>query len=447
MNKKLTASGPLIGKVRIPGDKSISHRSVMLGAIAQGDTYVRGFLESADCLATIDCFRKMGIEIESIPSDKAGGRFEHLRNDETILLIHGKGLKGLKAPDGIILDAQNSGTTVRLLSGILAGQNFASTITGDHMLKKRPMARIIKPLAAMGIRVESEKDNNCVPMTIYGGPLHAIRYTSRIASAQVKSCILLAGLYADEPTFYTEPALSRNHTELMLQAFGGNLKVKKSPDSDAATTILYPGTLLTGQNITVPGDISSAAYFLAAGLIVPGSKITLEHVGINETRDGILRVIRAMGGDIQLTNIRMDGKEPVADIIVRHSRLRGTEIGGAMIPTLIDELPMIAVMAALAEGTTVIKNAEELKVKETDRLAAIVKNLTLMGADVTETADGMIIRGGKLHGAVIDPCGDHRMAMAFAVAGLAANGTTHIVNADCVDVSYPEFFSDLYKLN
>ncbi len=447
MNKKFSTSGPLIGRVRIPGDKSISHRSVMLGSIAQGDTYVRGFLNSADCLATIDCFRKMGIEIEEIPASRAGGRFEHLQSDETILLIHGRGLRGLTAPEGIILDAQNSGTTVRLLSGILAGQNFASKITGDRMLKKRPMARIIKPLGAMGISVESENQNNCVPMTINGGTPNAIRYTSKIASAQVKSCILLAGLYAEEPTFYTEPALSRNHTELMLQAFGGNLKVKKSSNSDAVTTILYPGTLLSGQNITVPGDISSAAYFLAAGLLVPGSEITLEHVGINETRDGMLRVIRAMGGDIQLTNIRMDGREPVADIIVKYSVLKGTEIGGALIPTLIDELPMIAVMAALAKGETVIRNAEELKVKETDRLHAIVENLTLMGADVTETEDGMIIRGGDLHGSVIDPKGDHRMAMAFAIAGLCAKNTTHILDADCVDVSYPEFFSDLYKLN
>ncbi len=447
MNKKFTTSGPLIGRVRIPGDKSISHRSVMLGSIAEGDTYVRGFLKSADCLATIDCFEKMGIEIEEVPAAKAGGRFEHLQADETILVIHGKGLRGLSAPDGIILDAQNSGTTVRLLSGILAGQNFSSMVTGDRMLQKRPMARVIKPLERMGISVVSEKGNNCVPMTIYGGTPHAIRYSSAIASAQVKSCILLAGLYAEEPTFYTEPALSRNHTELMLQAFGGNLKVRKSTDSDAATTILYPGTILHGQNITIPGDISSAAYFLAAGLLVPGSEITLEHVGINETRDGILRVIRAMGGNIQLTNIRMDGREPVADIIVKHSVLRGTEIGGAMIPTLIDELPMIAVMAALAKGETVIRNAEELKVKETDRLAAIINNLRLMGADVTETPDGMIIHGGTLHGAVIDPCGDHRMAMAFAIAGLAAKNTTHILDADCVDVSYPEFFSDLYKLN
>ncbi len=447
MNKKFTKSGPLIGRVRIPGDKSISHRSIMLGAISKGDTYVRGFLKSADCLATIDCFQKMGIEIEEVSAEKAAGHFSNLRSDETIMVIHGKGLHGLKAPQGIILDAKNSGTTVRLLSGILAGQSFDSTITGDKSLQKRPMARVIKPLGAMGITVESQKGNNCVPMTIHGGRVRAIRYSSRIASAQVKSCVLLAGLYADEPTFYTEPVLSRNHTELMLQTFGGNLKVKKAAEGDAVTTILYPGTLLKGQNVTVPGDISSAAYFLAAGLLVPNSEIILEHVGINETRDGILRVIRAMGGKIELNNIRMDGKEAVADIVVRYSHLQGTEIGGAIIPTLIDELPMIAVMAACAKGRTVIRDAAELKVKETNRLEAIVKNLTAMGIAVTETEDGMIIEGGSLCGADIDPNGDHRMAMAFAVAGLVASKTTRILNADCVDVSYPEFFADLYKLN
>ena len=448
MKQTITKANALHGTLTIPGDKSISHRSVMLGAIAEGDTYVRGFLKSADCLATIDCFEKMGISVEEVDPADAKGRFEHTSlNDETPLLcIHGRGLRGLKAPEGIILDAKNSGTTVRILSGILAGQNFVSHITGDEMLQKRPMARIIRPLESMGVMVVSDNHNDCIPMKIFGGKPHAIHYTSQIASAQVKSCILFAGLYADEPTFYTEPSLSRNHTELMLQAFGGNLKFRKKADSDAVTTIVYPGTKLMGQNITVPGDISSAAYFIAAGLMVPGSELLLKNVGINETRDGILRVVRSMGGDVQLTNVHMEGREPVADLIIHSSTLHGTQIGGSLIPKLIDEIPVIAVMAATAEGNTIIRDAQELKVKETNRLEAIVHNLRLMGISVDETEDGMIIHGGRLRGALINPHGDHRMAMAFAIAGLAASGTTEIAGAQCVDVSYPGFFEDLAKL-
>lgn len=444
MNKIITKSSPLTGTVRIPGDKSISHRSVMLGAISEGDTCVRGFLKSADCLATIDCFRKMGIDIEEGPD--TGKLFPDAAPDEPILTIHGRGLHGLSAPSGIVLNAQNSGTTVRLLSGILAGQPFISEITGDRSLQRRPMARIMRPLEKMGIRVESENSNNCVPLRIYGGNPHAIKWTNPVASAQVKSCVLLAGLYAEDPTFYTEPTLSRNHTELMLEAFGGNLKLKKKPGADEATTILYPGTQLVGQRLTVPGDISSAAYFLAAGLLVPGSELVLLNVGINETRDGILRVIRSMGGNVELTHVRMQGKEPVADLVVRYSRLHGTEIGGSIIPTLIDELPIIAILAAQAEGKTVIRDAAELKVKETNRLDAIVDGLRAMHIQTEATEDGMIIQGGRMRGAAIDPNGDHRMAMAFSIAGLVASGETQIQNAQCVDVSYPKFYSDLAQL-
>ncbi len=445
MNKRITRAASLHGKIKVPGDKSISHRSVMLGAISRGETRVRGFLKSADCLATIDCFRKLGITIEEVEdNDVPAGTFSQPRQ---LLVIHGKGLHGLRAPEGVILDAKNSGTTVRLLSGILAGQNFSSEITGDRSLQKRPMGRIMKPLSAMGISVDSVHQNHCVPLIIHGGHPKAIHWTNKVASAQVKSCVLFAGLYADDPTFYTEPTLSRNHTELMLQAFGGNLKVKKKNGSDEVTTILYPGTILEGQDITVPGDISSAAYFLAAGLLVPNSELLIENVGINETRDGILRVIRAMGGKIELTNIRMQGREPVSDLLVRSSKLHGTTIGGSLIPTLIDELPIIAVMAAAAEGDTVITDAAELRVKETDRLAAITNDLRLMGIQVDETEDGMVIHGGRLHGAVIDPDGDHRMAMAFSVAGLIADDSTRILNAECVDVSYPTFYTDLASLN
>ena len=443
MLKIQNASG-LRGTLTVPGDKSISHRSVMLGAISEGTTRIRGFLKSADCLATIDCFRQMGIRIEE--QFGGGAHFPGARADEPILVIHGNGLRGLRPPGDITLDAKNSGTTVRLLTGILAGQNFISHITGDSSLKRRPMARVIRPLDYMGIQVVPDNGNGCVPMQIFGGTPKAIHYESKIASAQVKSCVLFAGLYAEEPTFYTEPSLSRNHTELMLSAFGGNLKVRKKAGSEAVTTILYPGTILTGQDVTVPGDISSAAYFLAAGLLTRNSEITLRNVGINETRDGMIRVIRAMGGDIRVSGIRIEGREPVANLTVRSSRLRGTEIGGSVIPTLIDEIPVIAIMAACAEGRTVIRDAAELKVKETNRLAAIAAGLRKMGISVTETGDGMIIEGGRLRGAKIDPDGDHRMAMAFSIAGLISHGETVITDEGCVDVSYPSFYSDLAKL-
>lgn len=453
--KKIVMTRALRGKVLVPGDKSISHRSVMLGSIAEGDTYVRGFLKSADCLATIACFRKMGIEIEERRGETArlfGTSEVYLppgcrREEEPCLVIHGKGLRGLKDP-GEVLDAMNSGTTVRLMSGILAGQGFVSHITGDESLRKRPMGRIIKPLSYMGIMCATENGSERLPMTVFGGTPHGIRYASPIASAQVKSCVLLAGLYAQEPTFYSEPVLSRNHTELMLDAFGGNLKVRRRTREDPITTILYPGTILKGQRITVPGDISSAAYFLAAGLIVPDSVITVRHVGINETRDGILRVIRAMDGDLTVENVRIEGSETVADLTVRSSMLRGTTIEGSIIPTLIDEIPIIAVLAACAKGNTVIRDAGELKVKESNRLAGIVAGLRSMGIRVEETEDGMVIEGGRsrLTGARIDPGGDHRMAMAFSIAGLAAKGTTEIVNDSCVAVSWPTFYEDLYHL-
>ena len=432
----------LSGTLRVPGDKSISHRSIMLGAIAEGDTAVRGFLRSADCLATMDCFRRMGVRIEERTDS---GPSSEGRSDESVLVIHGRGLHGLTGADGLLLDAKNSGTTVRLMSGILAGQPFMSRITGDASLSSRPMGRIIRPLEQMGIRCVSEHGDGRLPISVYGGRPKAIRYASPIASAQVKSCVLLAGLYADDPTFYTEPVLSRNHTELMLGAFGGNLKTRIQADG-SATTILYPGTILKGQSVTVPGDISSAAYFLAAGLLVRDARVTLTHVGINETRDGILRVIQAMGGDLTIRNVRIEGREPVADLTVSSSKLHGTVIGGSLIPTLIDELPVIAVMAAQAEGDTVIRDAGEMRVKESDRLAAITKNLRSMGIAVEETPDGMTIHGGRLKGARIDPLGDHRLAMAFTVAGLVSSTPTVILDESCVRISYPSFFEDLRSL-
>lgn len=414
----------LHGKLTIPGDKSISHRAVMFGALAQGTTRITHFLEGADCLSTISCFQAMGI---------------HIQKNKDEVLVEGKGLHGLQAPLDI-LDVGNSGTTTRLISGILAGQDFTSRLTGDASICQRPMGRIITPLSLMGAQITSQNQNGCAPLTIQGGHLHGIHYQSPVASAQVKSCVLLAGMYADAPTSVTEPVLSRNHTELMLNYFGAQVTSK------GTTASILPQPDLKARDITVPGDISSAAYFIAAGLLVPGSEILLCNVGINPTRDGLLRVCQAMGGDITLLNVRNDG-EPTADLLIRSSSLHGTEIKGEIIPTLIDEIPMIAVMAAFAEGTTVIRDAAELKVKESDRIQVMTDNLTRMGADVEALPDGMIIHGGKpLHGVTIDSHKDHRIAMSFAVAGGICEGSLTITDGECVNISYPEFYTDLYSL-
>lgn len=415
----------LKGEVSVPGDKSISHRSVMFGSIARGTTEIHHYLQGADCLSTIACFEKMGIEIEN-------------RGDT--VLVHGRGLHGLQRPEQI-LDCGNSGTTTRLISGILAAQDFDVTLTGDASIQKRPMKRIMEPLSMMGADIQSVNDNGCAPLHITGKPLHGIHYHSKVASAQVKSAILLAGLYADGETKVTEPYVSRNHTELMLGHFGASVHTEDT------TAVIQPATQLYGNRIDVPGDISSAAFFLAAGLMVPNSEILIRNVGINPTRDGILRVCRNMGADLTLLNQNSSSGEPTADLLVRSSNLHGTVIEGAIIPTLIDELPMIAAMACFAEGTTVIRDAAELKVKESNRIEVMVRNLTAMGADAEETEDGMIIRGGApLHGAVIDSKLDHRIAMTFAVTRLCADGETTIQGAECVNISYPGFYEDLKRL-
>ena len=422
---KFYPSGTLKGEITVPGDKSISHRSVMFGSIAKGTTEITGFLQGADCLSTISCFRKMGVDIE---------------NNRDCVLVHGRGLHGLTAPDSV-LDCGNSGTTTRLISGILAGQKFSCTLTGDASIQKRPMKRIMEPLSMMGARIESVHQNGCAPLAITGSPLHGIHYHSKVASAQVKSSILLAGLYAEGKTQVTEPALSRNHTEIMLRFFGAHVT------SSGRTASILPADELYGQKITVPGDISSAAYFIAAGLLVPGSELLIKNVGINPTRDGILRVCKAMGADITLLNAVYDSGEPVADLLVRHSSLKAVEIGGDLIPTLIDEIPVIAVMACAASGTTIIRDAAELKVKESNRIRTVVDNLKVMGAQIEETDDGMIIHGGNpLHGGIIESHLDHRIAMSFAIASLIADGETIIRDADCVNISYPVFYKDLEKL-
>ena len=422
---KFTSVSGLRGTVTVPGDKSISHRAVLFGSIAKGLTRVEGFLQGADCLSTISCFRRLGIDIE---------------NEAGIVTVHGKGLHGLQAPTEV-LDCGNSGTTTRLISGILSGQKFPVTLTGDASIQKRPMGRIIKPLTQMGAQITSERGDGCAPLHIQGGSLHGIHYQSPVASAQVKSAILLAGLYAEGVTAVTEPTLSRNHTELMLKGFGADIS------SSGTTASIRPVSELYGQEITVPGDISSAAYFLAAGSLIPNSEILIQNVGINPTRAGIVTVCNAMGADLTLLNERVVSGEPVADLLIRTSQLKATTIEGAIIPTLIDELPVIALMACFAEGTTVICDAAELKVKESDRIQVMVDNLTAMGAHVEGTDDGMIIEGGHpLHGAVVDSHLDHRIAMTFAIAGKLASGETEITGAECVNISYPTYYQDMEML-
>ena len=423
---KLRKVKGLNGTIAIPGDKSISHRAVMFGSLAKGTTHITNFLSGADCLATIDCFRAMGVEIEQ---------------DGTEVIVHGNGLHGLKKPEKQ-LDVGNSGTTTRLISGILSGQDFDVTLSGDESLNKRPMGRIMKPLSTMGADIQSVNGDGCAPLKIIGKPLKAVHYDSPVASAQVKSAVLLAGLYADGKTSVTEPALSRNHTELMLQSFGVQVS------SQGTTAEVTPPAEMTAADIVVPGDISSAAFFIAAGLVTPDSCITLKQVGINPTRNGILKVCEAMGADLVLSNVKDDSGEPTADITVKTSNLKGTEVGGDLIPALIDEIPVIALMAAFAQGETVIRDAAELKVKESNRIDLTVDNLVKMGVDAEATEDGMIIRGGNpLKGASIHCRYDHRIAMTFSIAGINADGETVIDDAECVDVSYPTFYEQLQMLS
>lgn len=423
MSYPLTTARALRGDVTVPGDKSISHRAVMFGALADADTHITGFLMGEDCLSTISCFEKMGVSIDV--SDKE-------------VVVHGVGLHGLKAPTELLYTG-NSGTTTRLLCGILAGQPFSCTLNGDASIQKRPMGRIIKPLREMGADI-SGKDGNLCPLDIHPAPLHGIRYDMPVASAQLKSAILLAGLFADSPTTVIEPAPSRDHTERMLRGLGAQVV------SNGTEITLTPPKALHAVNVEVPGDISSAAYFLVAGLILPNSDIVIRNVGINPTRTGILDALEAMGANIERLNER-GTVEPICDLRVRSSHLHGTTISGDLIPRLIDEIPVLAVAAAFAEGKTVIRDAQELKVKESNRIATMTTELSKTGADVQETDDGMVIRGGKpLHGADFASYADHRVAMSMAVCALACEGDSSIDDPDCVAISYPTFFETLDAL-
>ncbi len=409
------------GTLTVSGDKSISHRAVMLGSLADGVTEITGFLPGADCLSTIDCFRSMGVEI-----DERGDR----------VTVRGNGMRGLAKPEKTLYTG-NSGTTTRLLCGILSAQPFDTEITGDASICKRPMGRVTKPLALMGANIENEY----CPLYIHGSHLHGIDYKMSVASAQVKTAIILAGLYAEGETVVREIEKSRDHTELMLGAMGADISV------DGLDIMVKPTYRLSAVNVVVPGDISSAAFFMVLGSIMPSSEITIKNVGTNPTRTGIIDVLKDMGADITVENERVSAGESAADITVRSSTLRAVTIGGDIIPRLIDELPIIAVAAVFAEGTTVIKDAQELKVKETNRIRAVVDEFKKCGVDITETDDGMIINGGKsVHGADFKTYGDHRMAMSLTVLSQLADGVSTLDDEACARVSYPSFFDDFYSL-
>ena len=424
------ASGlSLQGHIRVPGDKSISHRALMLGAIAQGETQIQGLLLGEDPRSTASCFRAMGAEISELSTE--------------LVRVQGIGLGLLQEPVDI-LSAGNSGTTMRLMLGLLAshpGRFF--TVTGDSSLRSRPMSRVVKPLQQMGAQIWGRQGSSLAPLAIQGQQLSPIHYQSPIASAQVKSCILLAGLMTEGQTTVTEPALSRDHSERMLRAFGAEIKL--DPETNSAT-ITGPAQL-TGQNVIVPGDISSAAFWLVAAAIVPGSELWVENVGVNPTRTGILEALEMMGADIEIENQRVVAGEPVADLRVRSSFLKACEIAGDLIPRLIDEIPILAVAAVFAQGTTVIRDAAELRVKESDRIAVIASQLNRMGARVTELPDGLEITGGTpLTGIDVDSHTDHRIAMSLAIAALNASGTTTINRAEAAAISYPDFTPTLQQI-
>ena len=417
------------GRIKVPGDKSISHRALLLGAIAEGTTRIRNFLPAADCLATLACVRGLGIEVE--------------RLSETELIVQGRGLHGLREPRDV-LDCAGSGTTMRLLAGILAGQPFYSVLMGNEQLRRRPMARIVEPLRQMGATVLGRDNGRLPPLTILGGNLHGIEYKLPVASAQVKSAILLAGLYADGPTVIHEPGPARDHTERMLAAMGANIQY---PISNITGITLRGDTELSSLDIVIPGDISSAAYFIAAACLVPGSEVVVVGVGVNPTRTGFLDALRAMGADIVVENQHEVSGEPVADVVVRAGDLRGIEVRGDQVPRMIDEFPILAVVASQAEGTTMVGDAAELRVKETDRIANIAVELRKLGARIEERPNGFVVEGPTpLVGTQVNSHGDHRLAMSLAIAGLVAEGKTTVEGAECIADSFPGFEKTLRAL-
>jgi 3-phosphoshikimate 1-carboxyvinyltransferase len=423
---RVTAAGPLRGDVTPPGDKSVTHRAIILASLAEGVSEISGALRSDDCRNTARAFVAMGARVEERGHDR--------------LRVTGCGVDGLREPEQI-LDAGNSGTTMRLLAGVLAGQPYFSVLTGDRYLLKRPMARVATPLRSMGATILGRDGDNLPPLAIRGGRLSGISYASPIASAQVKSAILLAGLFATGRTTVTEPSLSRDHTERLLEGIGVPIS------RDGLSVSVGRATSIPTVHLTVPGDFSAAAFFIVAALILPGSELRIRGVGVNPTRTGLLDALAAMGATIELDTPRLLSGEPVADLLVRSQELRGTGVGGALIPRMVDEIPVFAVAAAVARGSSVITDATELRVKEVDRLAALARELRRLGADLDERPDGLVIRGGAaLSGARCESWGDHRMAMALAVAGLAAAGSTSISNPACVSSSFPGFWDQLDAL-
>ena len=416
----------LKGNIFVPGDKSISHRSLILGSIARGETRISNFLNSLDCLKTLECMQALGTEIE-------------LGKDNSVK-IKGKGLCGLQEPKNI-LDVGNSGTTIRLLTGLLSGQDFYSVLCGDASIRKRPMKRVVEPLRLMGADIWGRKDGQFAPLSVRGNKLNPLHYTLPVASAQVKTALLLAGLYAAGETIIREPLPARDHTERMLEIMQADIKI--SPPEIK----LMGGKELKGTDIFIPGDISSAAYFIAAASVLEGSQITIKQVGVNPTRTGIIEMLNKMGAKIDTLNYQIKSNEPQADLIVEYSKLKGVEIGKKDVPFLIDELPLIAVIATQAQGKTVVSGARELRVKETDRIKAIVNELKKMGANIKEREDGFIVEGPfKLKGAVCESYNDHRIAMSLAVAALLAEGKTVIKNTECIDISFPGFEKTLQNL-
>jgi len=415
MELVVSPAGRLRGRVRVPGDKSISHRAALIGALARGDTVIHDFLRADDCLHTVSCLRALGVGIED-----EGSR----------LIVRGMGPRW-RAPM-TPLDAGNSGTTMRLLAGILAGQPFQTELTGDASLRTRPMDRIVEPLSRMGARIVASGDGRFPPLRISGGSLRGITYTLPVASAQVKSAVLLAGLLAEGPTTVVEPTPTRDHTERMLAAFGA--PIRRDGDRVSVTA-----AALRGHEVRVCGDISSAAFLLAAAAGMPGSELTIEHVGLNPTRTGFLDVLRALGAEVDVRQTGEDTGEPVGAVTVRGRRLRGVRIGGSLIPRVIDELPVLCVIATAAEGETVISDAAELRVKESDRIAVIARGLRALGGEVEERPDGLTVYSSRLHGGRVASAGDHRIAMAFAVAGLLAGGPVTVEGAESIAVSFPAF--------
>jgi 3-phosphoshikimate 1-carboxyvinyltransferase len=425
-NKTVSPGGNINGVLELPGDKSISHRYAILAALAEGRTEILNYSSAADCKSSLGCLRRLGI--------KADLTRERLR-------ITGKGLDGLQAPRRT-LDAENSGTTIRMLAGVLAGQPFASTLSGDASLRARPMRRVVEPLRKMGAEI-STHEGDCAPLEIRGSKLHSIDYSLPIPSAQVKSAILLAGLYSDGVTTVCEPVRTRDHTELALREFGATI------ESLNKSVRIHPRPKLQARRLIVPGDLSSAVFFIAAALVLPDSSLMLHNVGLNPTRTRILDFLISIGATIHLASVELRGGELIGDVSVRHSALAGGEIGGAQSAEMIDELPMLAVLGPYTEKGIEIRGAQELRMKESDRIATLAEGLRRMGAVVEEFQDGLRVQGrsaGKLRGAKVDPAGDHRIAMALAIAALGAEGDTVIRNADCVAVSYPEFFTTLERL-